>query len=200
VPAGIGVERRDAHQPVHAVLALEPAIGVVALHLDGGRLDASFFAACFLQVFDLVAVLLGPARVHAQQHVGPVLALGAAGAGMDFQEAIEAVGLAGQQRLQLAPRHLGLEPLERRFSIGHDVGVVLNLAELDHADVILDLALDAAKRRQLLLQRRALLHQPAGALGIVPQIGIFGEVIQLGEAGARLVEVKDASSAVPGTA
>jgi hypothetical protein len=82
VPAGIGVERRDAHQPVHAVLALEPAIGVVALHLDGGRLDARLFAGSLFQVLDLVAVLLGPARVHAQQHVGPVLALGAAGAGM----------------------------------------------------------------------------------------------------------------------
>src|SRR5262249_37976586 len=85
VPTGVGVERRDAHEAMHAVLALEPAISIVALHLDGGRLDAGLFAGGLLQVFDLVAVLLGPARVHAQQHIRPVLALSAAGAGVDFQ-------------------------------------------------------------------------------------------------------------------
>src|SRR5262249_58892927 len=40
VPARVGVEWRNAHQAMHAVLGLEPAEGVVALHLDGGRLDA----------------------------------------------------------------------------------------------------------------------------------------------------------------
>src|SRR5712692_2733548 len=45
------------------------------------------------EIVDLVAVLLGPARVHAQQHVRPVLALGAAGAGMDLEIAVVAVGL-----------------------------------------------------------------------------------------------------------
>ena len=62
-----------------------------------------------LEQLDLVAVLLGPARVHAQQHAGPVLAFGAAGAGMDFEIGVVGVGLAGQQRLELAPRGLGLE-------------------------------------------------------------------------------------------
>jgi hypothetical protein len=57
-----------------------------------------------LRDIDLEAVLLGPARVHAQQHLGPVLALGAAGAGMDFEIGIVGVGLARQQRLELAPR------------------------------------------------------------------------------------------------
>jgi hypothetical protein len=66
--------------------------------------------------------------------------------------------------------------------------------------MILDLALDATEGGELLLKRGALLHQPTGALGIVPQIGVFGEVIELGEARACLVEVKDASSAAQGTA
>src|SRR5262249_30608820 len=84
VAAGIGVERRDADQPVHAVLALEPAERVAALDLDGGRLDAGLLALALLDPLDLVAVLLGPAGVHAHEHVGPVLALGAAFAGVDF--------------------------------------------------------------------------------------------------------------------
>ena len=94
VPARVGIERRDPHQPVHAGFGLQPAIGVVAADLDGGGLDAGFFALGLFQIFDLEAVLLGPARVHAQQHRGPVLALGAAGAGMDLEIGIEPVGLA----------------------------------------------------------------------------------------------------------
>ena len=70
----------------------------------------------FFEQLDLVAVLLGPARVHAQQHAGPVLALGAAGAGMDFEIGVVGVGLAGEQRLELAPRGLGLERCERRLA------------------------------------------------------------------------------------
>src|SRR6516164_818736 len=102
VAAGVRIERRDAHQPVHAVLRLEPAERVLALDLDGRRLDAGLLAGGLLEVIDLVAALLGPARVHAQQHLRPVLALGAAGTGMHLEIAVVAVGLAREQRLELA--------------------------------------------------------------------------------------------------
>src|ERR1019366_3883007 len=94
VAARIGVEWRDAHQPVHAVLAFEPAIGVVALDRHGRRLDAGALAFGLLEPFDLVAVLLGPAHIHAHQHASPVLALGAASAGMDLEIAVVGVALA----------------------------------------------------------------------------------------------------------
>ena len=101
---------------MHAHLGLEPAIGVVALDLDGGGLDARLLALRLFHELDLEAVLLGPARVHAQQHAGPVLAFGAARAGMDFQIAVVGVGLAREQRLGLAPRDLGLELARSAFS------------------------------------------------------------------------------------
>ena len=41
-----------------------------------------------------------PAQIHAQQHLAPVLGFGATGAGMHFEIAIVAVGLAGKQCLQ----------------------------------------------------------------------------------------------------
>ena len=62
----------------------------------------------------LVAVLLGPARVHAHQHLGPVLRLGAAGAGVDLDVAVVAVGLAGQQAFDLAPLRLLGQRAQRR--------------------------------------------------------------------------------------
>ena len=129
--------------------------------------------------FDLVAVLLGPARIHAQQHVGPVLALGAAGAGMDFEIAVVGIGLARQQRLELAPRHLGLELLERRLGVGDRLLILLGLAELDHGELVVELLLDAADGGELVLERGALLHHALRALLVVPEIGVFGLLVQL---------------------
>ena len=108
VPARVAVEGRDAHQPVHARLGLQPAIGVRALDLQRRRLDARLLAGVVFEDLDLVAVLLRPARVHAHEHLGPVLALGAAGAGMDLEIGVVAVGLAGEHRLDLAALGLGL--------------------------------------------------------------------------------------------
>ena len=200
MPARIGVKWRDAHEAMHAVLGLQPAIGVVALDLDGGRFDAGLFALGFFDVVDLEAVLLGPAHIHAQQHVGPILAFGTAGAGMHFEIAIVGVGLAGQQRLKLAARHFGFELAQRRFSFGDDFLIVLGFAELDQHDLIVELLLDAGQRGELVVERGALLHDAAGALRIVPEIGVFGLPVQLGKPHAGFVDVKDASSAARRTA
>jgi murein DD-endopeptidase MepM/ murein hydrolase activator NlpD len=198
--ARIGVERRDAHQAVHAAFGLEPAERVVALDLDGRRLDARLLAGGLLEIIDLVAVLLGPARVHAQQDGRPVLALGAAGAGMHLEIAVIGVGLARQQRLELAAPDLGAQALERGLGLGHHGAVVLGLAEPDHLDIVREIALDASKRRQLVVEHRAFLHQALRLLRVVPQARSLGELVQLGETRARLVDVKDASSAARLTA
>ena len=185
---------------MHARLGLQPAIGVVTRDLDGGGFDAGFFALRLFEIFDLEAVLLGPARIHAQQHLGPVLALGAARAGMDLEIGIEPVGLAGQQRFELAAGDFLLQGLQRVLGFGHDAGIVLGFAEFDHLDIVAELALDLADALERILQRGALLHQLLGLLGIVPEIGIFGELVQLGEASRGLFDVKDASSAARLTA
>jgi hypothetical protein len=44
---------------------------------------------------------LAPAAIHAQEHLGPVLAFGAAGAGIDFDIGVIGVGLAREERSYL---------------------------------------------------------------------------------------------------
>jgi hypothetical protein len=44
------------------------------------------------------------------------------------------------------------------------------------------------------------LHEPARPLRIAPEIGVLGLPVQFGKPRARLVGVKDASSAAPVTA
>ena len=113
---------------------------------------------------------------------------------------IEPVGLARQQRFELAPRHLGPELPECLFGVGDRLLVLLGLAELDHGELVVELLLDAADGGELVLERGALLHHPLGALLIIPEGGIFGELVELGQPCARRVEVKDASSAARPTA
>ena len=92
---------------------------------------------------DLVAVRLGPAHVHAQQHLRPVLALGAAGAGVDLEIGVVGVGLAREQRLEPALGGVGPSALRSASSASaSSPGVALRLGELDQADGVVELALE----------------------------------------------------------
>ena len=61
----------------------------------------------------LEAAPLGPAQVHAQQHLRPVLRLGAAGARMDRDDRVLAIVLAAEHLLGLAGVDLTAELVER---------------------------------------------------------------------------------------
>ena len=118
-------------------------------------------------------MLLRPAHIHAHEHVCPVLALGAAGAGVNFEIAVVGVGFARKQRFQLAPRHLDLQPSERRFRLGDGLVVFFPLAQLYQSELVFQLLLDTADRFELVIERIALAHDALGARLIVPEVGIF---------------------------
>ena len=62
---------------------------------------------------------------------------------MDFEVGVETIGFARQQRLQFAARHLFFQLRQRRLGLAHDTLVVLGLAECDHLDVVVEIALDS---------------------------------------------------------
>ena len=97
----LGVEGRDAHQSVHSALRLEVAVGIVALELDGGALDAGLISLHKLGHGHLVAVALAPAHIHAHQHRTPVVGFGAACAGIDGEHRSEVVALLAEHVLEL---------------------------------------------------------------------------------------------------
>ncbi len=119
---------------------------------------------------------------------------------MNLQIGIEAVGLARQQGFQLAAGDFLLQVFKRSLGLGDDALVVLGFAEFDHADIFFQFALDLADAIERILQRGPLLHQLLRLLGVVPEIGIFGELVQLGKARGGCIDVKDASSAARPTA
>ena len=118
----------------------------MALDQQRRRLDAGLFAVMHFQHLDLEAAPLGPARVHAQQHRGPVLALGAAGAGVDFEIGVVGVGLARQQRLDLARLDLAGQRADRGLGLGDDRLVALFLAEFDQVDIVVERLREASHR------------------------------------------------------
>ena len=97
----VRVERRDPDQPVHAALAREQAVRVATLHDERRGRDAGLLAFLDLVDLEVEAAPLRPAREHAEQHLGPVLRVGTARAGVDLADRVALVVLAAEQRAQL---------------------------------------------------------------------------------------------------
>ena len=167
--AGIGVKGRDTHQTVHAVLTPQVAVGVLALDHNGGRLDARLVAV--LIVHDLVgkAVALGPAGVHTVEHLGPVLGLGAAGAGVDGQDDVGAVVLAGEQGLQPGLLHLLFQGGIALFQLGDQRLVLKLVAHLAQGHQVVPVLLALMVLVHLGLEGLDALLHLLGLLQVVPE-------------------------------
>jgi hypothetical protein len=85
--------------------------------------------------------------------------------------------------------------LELGLGLGDDGGVALRLAELDEAELIVELARDLAIAADRTVELVALAQQRLRRRRLLPQLGILRLGVQLVETARRVVPVKDASSA-----
>ena len=69
---------------MHPVLALKEAVSQVALYLKGCSLDPRVVAILPVGHRGLVVLVFAPSLVHPEKHRCPVLALRAAGTGVDL--------------------------------------------------------------------------------------------------------------------
>src|SRR4030095_7678390 len=88
------VERRNAHQSVHAALGLQMSVRVLAGHEQGDGFDADFFALLNVHGLRFETAPFNPALVHPQQHIGPIARLRAARARMNRDKCIRAIVFA----------------------------------------------------------------------------------------------------------
>src|SRR5436309_2280082 len=97
------IKRRQSNEAMDAAFGLQIAVGVRSSNLDRHALDAGLFAWCLVENIDAESVAFTPTQIHAQEHLRPVLGLGAAGAGVDRHDSRPPVVLAtkGQRELQL---------------------------------------------------------------------------------------------------
>jgi hypothetical protein len=168
------------------------AVRVITLHDDRGALDAGFVARLKVDHVALEAAALGPSQVHAEQHLGPVLRLGAAGPGMDRHDRVLAVVFAAQHLLGLAGIDERGEIVQAGREIVRDGLPGLRPFE-QHRQV-----LDTASQR---LAEVAILFEPAPALlrllrgGLVlPEVGGADPLFYLGEFFRVAGGVKDSSA------
>jgi len=108
-------------------LSEEVMLGAVQFAHDASKQVAGLI----IDQRDLVPARLGPALIHAEQHFGPVLALGTAGAGVNFDIGVEPVGFAGQQGLDLVAVGAGREFFERGSALVGEFGVAFFLGHFD---------------------------------------------------------------------
>ncbi len=165
------------------------AEGVFADDGEGGGLDAGLFAVLVVVHLGFEALLLGPAQIHAQQHLGPVLALGAAGAGMHGDDGVERVGLAGEHGAGFELFGEGGESLDVALEIGEHIFAFARQLEVgfDVAGAADQFLIVGDQRFEAL----AVAHQRLARGGIRPQRRIGKLGFDCGEFPADAGRVKD---------
>ncbi len=174
VAARLGVEGRDPHQPVDAALGREQPVGVLALGDEARRLDPRLLPRRRLGHLDVEAAALGPAQVHAEQHLGPVLRIRAAGAGAHGDDRVAGVVAAAEQPGLLELGEPRLEPRELTLQLAGELRVALRhlrqLVEVGGVGLERPKALQAPLRPGVLGGdgRRPLLVVPEAGLAHLP--------------------------------
>ena len=86
LPLAFGVEGADPHEAMNARLALEISVGHRAADGDRGAVDAGLLVVLAVEQLGVVVVVLRPGQIHAEEHFGPIVGVGAAVAGVDRQQ------------------------------------------------------------------------------------------------------------------
>ena len=184
-------ERADPHEPVHTAFGLGIAIGVFTLEQISDRLDPRLIARMIIDRFDFHPPPLGPARVHAAKHFGPVIALGSARPGVDFDIGVVRIGLTRQQGCHfVAFRPLGHHRKLRDTIIDHAV-IALGFGHFHQLDCVIKFGLNCPRRTDSFLEPPTFAHDDLSCLGIIPQRRILDHRIQLFEPRERTVPVDE---------
>jgi hypothetical protein len=135
--------------------------------------------------------VLAPAQVHAQQHLGPVLCLGAARAGLDVDERIRRIHLAREHALEFQLLDFGGKVVDVIGDRGDRALVVLAEREIEQIAGFAERIGQRADAADETIERRALLSEILRALRVVPDRRAFELARDLFEAFGLRIEVKD---------
>ena len=178
VAAPGGVEGADPDQAVDAALGGEEAVGVLAAGDEGRRLQPGLLPRRGLGHLDVEAAPFGPAQVHAQEDLGPVLGVGAAGAGVDGDDRVAGVVLAAEEARLF---ELGQPRLDRRqLPLEFALDLVVFLGQLGEVTEFGDVGLEPAEHLQAALGAGVDGGGAGGGLLVVPEAGGAHLLLELG--------------------
>ena len=172
----LGVERGHPDQAVHAPLGGQQPVGEAAVDDERGREQPGLLPLGRLVDLDREAAALGPSLVHPQEHLGPVLRVGPARAGVHFAHGVELVVLAGEQRLQLQRTEPRPERVDRLDQLGVERGVTGSLGggllgQLEQRRGVLERAAQRVELVEVGRDASEFLGDGARVVGVVPEIG-----------------------------
>ena len=72
------IERRDTNEPMRAALGLQVSVCVVAVDRQGRAPESRLVSRRELKKLGLETAALGPAQIHANEHLGPIRGIGTA--------------------------------------------------------------------------------------------------------------------------
>ncbi len=139
---------------------------------------------------ELEAATFGPSLVHAQQHLGPVLGVGATLARLDRAHGVGVVPFAGEQRAQLELVELCVDG--RQCGLGLDDGrlVALFASELPQRLGIVDALGQRVEQVGVLGDLGELAIDGAGPVGIVPEVRLTDHVFEFDATVTDLVDAQ----------
>jgi hypothetical protein len=102
---------------VDPVFGLQVSEGVGAFGGKGHPLDARLVTGLEIDDLRLVPVAFHPSGIHPEEHLGPVLGLGAAGAGVDGDDGVLVVVRVVEHQIE----HVSVDPLAEIGELGRDI-------------------------------------------------------------------------------
>ena len=193
LPLAVGVEGTDPHQAMDAGFSLQVAVSHRAANGHRGAVDAGFFVVLAVQQFDLVAAILGPLDVHPQQHLGPIVGVGAAVAGVDGEDGPFVVVRTAEQGLGFQLDHLPLQRSQFLLQLAFQRGVLLGQFEqLLHGVEPLGHFL---QRFDHPLQGLQLRNVGLGPFRVVPEVGLGHALLEFFQLSLLSSQVKESPGA-----
>ena len=190
LPTLLLVGGTDTHEPVHADLRAEHAVDVATVNGEDRAIEAQLDALGRVVEVQLPALPLGVLRVHAQQHLGPVLGLETALARNDRHDCVAVVELAREpgRDLELVDLFVQITKLLRDF--GGEFLIVLCDGEVVGDLEVLDYRGDVRVRRNLVSQLRKLGHDRLCCGRILPEARGRAGFLEVGDFGTLRVDVQ----------
>jgi hypothetical protein len=135
--------------------------------------------------------VLAPAQVHAQHHLGPILRLGAAGAGLDVDKRVRAVHLAGEHALEFELLDACGKTIDILRDRGDRIVVVFADGEIEQVAGFGQRVGQAADAADDAFEIRAFFAKVLCTLRVVPDARVFQLARDFLETFRLDVEVKD---------
>jgi hypothetical protein len=133
-----------------------------------------------------------PAEVHPEEHLGPVGRLRATGTGADREDRALLVVLAREQERGSLPAEVRLEGRRLAIELGAQVGIAGLLDQLEGRQEIVGPRFEASPQLDLGAEVACLAKDLLGGALVVPEAGLAGQRLQVGDATLLGPEVKAA--------